>query len=292
MGILFFLCLFSDNQSVMVDRMTIAGDCFWEKDFCIPSRTEAGHAILDGILLQLQDFEWPQKDIFAIQLAFEEALVNAIRHGNQSENRRGVKVHLEISSQVFLARISDEGPGFDPDHLPDPTLDDFLERPCGRGVKLMRTFMTSVDFNERGNVVTMKKERSCPVTEIREEQRPQTEASANPSDLARPVAQSESAVEFSTDDSAGSEADCETNSEIVSATVSESDLSQGISACPEGADSVASSEDSFSAEADSVATPEEASSVETGRTAEGDNAFSVSPLSEDNFPSETDEKSN
>ena len=163
----------------MVGRMTIAGSCFWEKDFCIPSRTEAGHAILDGILLQLQDYEWPQKDIFAIQLAFEEALVNAIRHGNQSENRLGVKVHLEISPQVFLARISDEGTGFDPDNLPDPTLDDFLERPCGRGVKLMRSFMTSVDFNERGNVVTMKKERSAPSQEHRENQDAQTASSGN-----------------------------------------------------------------------------------------------------------------
>ena len=145
--------------------MKVAACFCWVKDFCIPSRTDAGHAILDGVLLQLQDFEWEQKDIFAIQLSFEEAIVNAIRHGNQSNNRLGVRVHLEITPERFLARVEDEGPGFNPDSLPDPTLEDFLDRPCGRGVKLMRAFMTSVHFNPTGNAVTLEKMRSTPVPE-------------------------------------------------------------------------------------------------------------------------------
>ncbi|MCR5162775.1 MAG: ATP-binding protein [Thermoguttaceae bacterium] len=145
--------------------MKVAACFCWVKDFCIPSRTDAGHAILDGVLLQLQDFEWEQKDIFAIQLSFEEAIVNAIRHGNQSNNRLGVRVHLEITPERFLATVEDEGPGFNPDSLPDPTLEDFLDRPCGRGVKLMRAFMTSVHFNPAGNSVTLEKFRSTPVPE-------------------------------------------------------------------------------------------------------------------------------
>ena len=153
------------NRKLMVVRMTVAACFCWVKDFCIPSRTDAGHAILDGVLLQLQDFEWEQKDVFAIQLSFEEAIVNAIRHGNQSNNRLGVRVHLEISPERFLARVEDEGPGFNPDSLPDPTLEDFLDRPCGRGVKLMRAFMTSVHFNPSGNAVTLEKFRSTPVPE-------------------------------------------------------------------------------------------------------------------------------
>ena len=153
------------NRELMVVPMKVAACFCWVKDFCIPSRTDAGHAILDGVLLQLQDFEWEQKDIFAIQLSFEEAIVNAIRHGNQSNNRLGVRVHLEITPERFLARVEDEGPGFNPDSLPDPTLEDFLDRPCGRGVKLMRAFMTSVHFNPAGNSVTLEKFRSTPVPE-------------------------------------------------------------------------------------------------------------------------------
>lgn len=173
--------------------MSTVGDFIWKKDFCIPSKTEAGHAILDGVVLQLQDFEWSQKDIFAIQLAFEEALVNAIRHGNQSNNRLGVQVHLEISPEHFLAQISDEGAGFDPDDLPDPTLEDFLERPCGRGVKLMRSFMSSVEFNELGNAVTLEKFRSNPLPErFRKEEMPESSEAAAPAPSVTETVQSPS----------------------------------------------------------------------------------------------------
>ncbi|MDO4571349.1 MAG: ATP-binding protein [Planctomycetia bacterium] len=145
--------------------MTAEENLFWKKDYCIPSKTEAGHAIMDSVLSQLEEFAWTQKDVFAIHLALEEALVNAIRHGNQSNNRLAVTVHLEVSPERFLASIHDEGPGFDPNNLPDPTLEDFLERPCGRGVKLMRSFMTNVSFNEAGNQVTLEKYRSTPPPE-------------------------------------------------------------------------------------------------------------------------------
>ncbi|MDO4585025.1 MAG: ATP-binding protein [Planctomycetia bacterium] len=137
----------------------------WTKDYCIPSKTEAGHAVMDGVLQQLEEFFWDKKDIFAIHLALEEAIVNAIRHGNQSNNRLCVQVHFEISPEKFLVTIRDEGSGFDPNSIPDPTLEDFLERPCGRGVKLMRSFMTTVSFNAAGNEVTLTKERSVPASE-------------------------------------------------------------------------------------------------------------------------------
>ncbi|MDO4575638.1 MAG: ATP-binding protein [Planctomycetia bacterium] len=134
----------------------------WTKDYCIPSKTEAGHALMDGILQQLEEYGWEQKDVFAIHLSIEEAIVNAIRHGNQSNNRLAVQVHVEISPARFLISIADEGEGFNPDAIPDPTLEDFLDRPCGRGVKLMRSFMTTVSFNKRGNQVTLVKTRVLP----------------------------------------------------------------------------------------------------------------------------------
>lgn len=58
--------------------------------------------------------------------------------------------------------IGDEELGFDPSQLTDPTAPGFLERPCGRGVMQMRTFMDEVQFNERGNEVTMIKRRVAP----------------------------------------------------------------------------------------------------------------------------------
>ena len=97
-------------------------------------------------------------DVFSIRLALEEALVNAIKHGNQLD--RGKKVHISyrLLADRFEVRITDEGPGFDPADVPDPTAVENLERPCGRGLMLMRHYMTEVAFNERGNSVIMSKE--------------------------------------------------------------------------------------------------------------------------------------
>ena len=56
--------------------------------------------------------------------------------------------------------IADEGAGFDPCEVPDPTAPENLERPCGRGIMLMRHYMTTVAYNQRGNVVSMSKLRN------------------------------------------------------------------------------------------------------------------------------------
>jgi serine/threonine-protein kinase RsbW len=57
--------------------------------------------------------------------------------------------------------VADQGPGFDPCQVPDARADENLERPCGRGLLLMRSYMTRVRFNGRGNVVALFKERSA-----------------------------------------------------------------------------------------------------------------------------------
>ncbi len=105
----------------------------------------------------LQASAYTEHDIFAIKLALEEALVNAIKHGNQYDRNKTVHVAYEVHTDRFIVRITDEGPGFDPADVPDPTAVENLERPCGRGLMLMRHYMTEVAFNERGNSVIMSK---------------------------------------------------------------------------------------------------------------------------------------
>lgn len=136
--------------------MTING-CRWHQEFRIASETAAGREVLEQILHQLREFQWSHKDVFAIHLALEEALVNAIRHGNDSLPQKQVTVVVEVTADRFMTRITDEGSGFNPSKLPDPTDLDFLERPCGRGVKLMQNYMTTVEFNDVGNEVTLTK---------------------------------------------------------------------------------------------------------------------------------------
>jgi CheY-like chemotaxis protein len=117
-----------------------------------------------------------------VGVALEEALLNAAYHGNlevQSELRekdctlyydlarertqippyseRSILVDVDLTEDRVRYVVRDEGPGFDPRTLPDPTDPANIDRPCGRGLLLMKTFMDDVEYNETGNEVTMTK---------------------------------------------------------------------------------------------------------------------------------------
>jgi serine/threonine-protein kinase RsbW len=89
----------------------------------------------------------------------EEALVNAIKHGNGLNPSKKVRIAYHVRAEHFEIVVADEGPGFDPDEVPDPTAPENLERCCGRGLMLMRHYMSEVAFNRRGNSVRLRKLR-------------------------------------------------------------------------------------------------------------------------------------
>ncbi|TWT58436.1 Nitrogen regulation protein NR(I) [Thalassoglobus neptunius] len=114
--------------------------------------------------------------------AVDEALTNAYFHGNlevssdlreedpnayhdlantrrKQEPFRSRQIHVELnmSKEEVSITIVDQGSGFDPEALPDPTSPGYLERPSGRGVLLMRAFTDSIEFNPTGNAVTLRK---------------------------------------------------------------------------------------------------------------------------------------
>lgn len=100
--------------------------------------------------------KYPEPSRFAVRLALEEALSNAFRHGHSAlPPRAPVHVEYRIGPADLTIRVADQGPGFNPDAIPDPTLDENLERPGGRGIMLMRAYMTRVDFDPPGNTVTL-----------------------------------------------------------------------------------------------------------------------------------------
>ncbi len=134
----------------------------WLYDGVIASDTKAARLLLDEMLAQLEAQHWQQREIFAVHLATEEALVNAICHGNCSDARKNVHVVCRLNSDRIRIEISDEGVGFDPAALPDPTVGDQIYVPSGRGVMLMRAFMSRVQYNEQGNAVVMEKDREQP----------------------------------------------------------------------------------------------------------------------------------
>ncbi|NBR06550.1 MAG: ATP-binding protein [Planctomycetes bacterium] len=126
-------------------------------EITIQSDTAEARRVQDILEQGLQGVKAPDKDVFCIRLALEEALVNAIKHGNQMEITKKVFIKYTLDADVFEIMISDEGPGFDPNDVPDPTDIENLERPCGRGLMLMRHYMTEVNYNSTGNSVRMKK---------------------------------------------------------------------------------------------------------------------------------------
>jgi hypothetical protein len=118
-------------------------------------------------------------------VAFEEALTNALYHGNlevSSDLRDGpdpgayhrlaadrrtippyrdrrIRVRTALSRAAGAITIEDEGPGFNPSQLPDPTDPDNMGRACGRGLLLIRTFVDGVSFNPAGNAITLRLDR-------------------------------------------------------------------------------------------------------------------------------------
>lgn len=127
----------------------------------IASETAAGKQFIDDLLGDLAQQSWSEQEIFGIHLAVEEAVVNAIKHGNQFASDKTVRVCYYLSNDRLRVEVTDQGEGFNPEAVPDPTDDENLECPSGRGLMLMRSFMTQVNFNERGNSVLMERTRTA-----------------------------------------------------------------------------------------------------------------------------------
>jgi serine/threonine-protein kinase RsbW len=131
----------------------------WITDQRLPSEIAAGHDFIAEVLAQLESLSWTSHEIFGVHLALEEAVVNAIKHGNKLDQNKHVAVACKISPQRFWIHITDEGQGFDPHAVPDCTDDEHIHMPNGRGLLLMRCYMNRVEYNEKGNAVEMEKHR-------------------------------------------------------------------------------------------------------------------------------------
>ena len=129
-------------------------------DLSIPSDLGEARTIQTRIEEALVATAYTEHEIFAIKLAVEEALVNAIKHGNQLDPDKRVDVSFQVTCERFDIRIADEGPGFNPEEVPDPTAIENIERPCGRGLLLIRGFMNEVEYLPPGNIVKMSKLRN------------------------------------------------------------------------------------------------------------------------------------
>ena len=95
--------------------------------------------------------------IFDVHVAFEEALRNAMVHGNKSDPEKKVMIETMITDGELMICVEDEGDGFDPDSLPDPTLGENLLKESGRGVYLVKHLMDDAVYEQEGRKAVMRK---------------------------------------------------------------------------------------------------------------------------------------
>jgi len=126
--------------------------------FC--SRLEEAPGAQAPILKQARACGYSEDDIFAIKLALEETLTNAVKHGNRCDPSKTVTVRYCVTPDTLIVLVRDEGKGFTPDRIPDPTSPDRLSVPNGRGIMLLRAYMDEVEYRDRGREVRFVKHRA------------------------------------------------------------------------------------------------------------------------------------
>lgn len=126
-----------------------------QNSLVIPSKAESINTVerlIDDLRTEFDIHE----DVYGNMLvAVTEAVNNAILHGNQSDPAKEVSVNYTITEDKISFTIKDEGAGFDYYNLPDPTAPENLEKPCGRGIFLMKNLADQLIFSEEGKVVEL-----------------------------------------------------------------------------------------------------------------------------------------
>ena len=126
----------------------------------IPSDTTEGLAVQERIVGLMEQHQYSMRDIFAMRLSLEEAITNAIKHGNAGDRSKQVRVLADVGDVKMRVEVEDEGEGFEPEDVPDPTAAEYIERPCGRGLMLMRAYLNFVEYSNGGRKITMERERN------------------------------------------------------------------------------------------------------------------------------------
>lgn len=109
---------------------------------------------VEGLVSEIFDRYHINQELYGnVLIALTEAANNAIMHGNQYDADKKVIINFDFAEPVLKIRVSDEGRGFDYGSLPDPTEPEYIDKPCGRGVFLIKRLADNVDFDKDGSSV-------------------------------------------------------------------------------------------------------------------------------------------
>ena len=130
-----------------------------ELERTFPAIPEAAERALQDVLEALGECGCDCGDPDEIRLALREALNNAVRHGSRLNPRKRVQLRYRCEPRQGLwLMVRDEGPGFDPRRIPDPTRPENLERFSGRGLYMIRQLMDEVEFRDGGREIHMRRQ--------------------------------------------------------------------------------------------------------------------------------------
>jgi serine/threonine-protein kinase RsbW len=127
-------------------------------ELSMKSEIDAISPFVDELMLKIRETHCDPGSEFAIELALREALANAVLHGNREDSKKQVHVSCECDEGSGISLVvRDEGPGFDPDTVPDPLAPENLGADHGRGILLMKQFMDEIHYERGGTEVHMRK---------------------------------------------------------------------------------------------------------------------------------------
>jgi len=128
-----------------------------KKEFTIKSDLVLVKELIASFVRDLQRENFSKELIFDLRLAFEEALVNAVKHGNKGNQELSVRGSWSVSKERIEMVVHNEGEGFDCENVPDPTCQENIAKAGGRGFFLMKKLMDRVEFYDCGRKIKMIK---------------------------------------------------------------------------------------------------------------------------------------
>jgi serine/threonine-protein kinase RsbW len=128
----------------------------------LPSRIESISEAAGAVADAARRLGFREDALFGIDLAVREAVTNAVLHGNRQDESAPVEVGMTGTEAALVVTVRDQGKGFDPTHVADPTAEENLRKASGRGILFMRTFMDEVAWESPeggGTLVRMTKKK-------------------------------------------------------------------------------------------------------------------------------------
>jgi len=144
------------EDDVTIVAIEITKEAAPERVLEISSMTELPK-VEKAIIPVLAGRGFSERSLFAVKLGVEEAVINAIKHGSKFDPDKKVTVRFKLKDDKATIVVTDEGKGFVPASVPDPTETEYLERETGRGMMLMRAYLDHISYNKKGNEITLVK---------------------------------------------------------------------------------------------------------------------------------------